>query len=90
MSKNSKNSSASPLKDSCLEKLHSILDGAASSDEKKEFLERHLEVCLPCYKHYHLEMAIRDLLKEKCWKHEAPSELIESIKVKINQELDGK
>ena len=72
------------LKKDCLKKLQSILDGEASSDEKKHFLERHLEDCMPCYKHYHLEMAIRDLLKTKCWNHQAPTEIIESIKNKIN------
>lgn len=72
------------IKSTCLKKLQSILDGEATPDEKKEFIEKHLEVCMPCYKYYHLEMAIRDLLKSKCGNHKAPAEVVESIKSKIN------
>ncbi|MDV3307284.1 MAG: zf-HC2 domain-containing protein [Cyclobacteriaceae bacterium] len=60
--------------------LRLILDGEASEEERKNFFDKHLETCMPCYKTYHLEMAIRDLLKSKCGKHEAPAELIENIK----------
>jgi anti-sigma factor (TIGR02949 family) len=67
-------------KGNCLEMLRLILDGEASEEEKKDFIDKHLETCMPCYKTYHLEMAIRDLLKSKCGKHEAPAELIENIK----------
>jgi len=71
-------------KKNCLEMLQSILDGDASAEEKKEFVEKHLDVCMPCYKKYHLEMAIRDLLKTKCGNHQAPSEIIQNIKNLIN------
>ncbi len=67
-------------KGNCLEMLRLILDGEASEEERKNFFDKHLETCMPCYKTYHLEMAIRDLLKSKCGKHEAPAELIENIK----------
>jgi anti-sigma factor (TIGR02949 family) len=72
------------MKSDCLEKLQSILDGEASVEERKNFLEKHLEVCMPCYKNYHLEMAIRELLKSKCANRQAPVELINNIKSMIN------
>ena len=71
-------------KKSCLDRLHAILDGEATAEEKKEFVERHLDQCLPCYKKYHLEMAIRDLLKTRCCNQQAPADIIENIKSMIN------
>jgi len=76
--------SEQPMKKNCLDMLQAILDGDASAEEKKDFLERHLDVCMPCYKKYHLEMAIRDLLKSKCGNHQAPTEIVENIKNLIN------
>lgn len=68
----------------CLDMLQLILDGEASPEERKNFFEKHLESCMPCYRTYHLEIAIRELLKSKCGKHEAPAELIDNIKKMIS------
>jgi anti-sigma factor (TIGR02949 family) len=76
--------SEQPKKKNCLEMLQDILDGDVSAEERKEFVEKHLDVCMPCYKKYHLEMAIRDLLKSKCGCHQAPSETIQNIRNIIN------
>jgi anti-sigma factor (TIGR02949 family) len=70
----------------CLEMLQTILDGEATADQKDHFLKDHLEQCMPCYKNYHLEVAIRELLKTKCTQH-APQELIDSIKKKVTENL---
>ena len=70
----------------CLQMLQLILDGEATLQQKDHFLKEHLEQCMPCYKNYHLEVAIRDLLKAKCC-HNAPQELIEDIKKKVSQQL---
>lgn len=70
----------------CLQMLQLILDGEASSAQKEHFLKVHLEECMPCYKNYHLEVAIRELLKQKC-SHEAPQELVDDIKNKVIQNL---
>jgi anti-sigma factor (TIGR02949 family) len=78
------NSSNQPKKKNCLEMLHSILDGEASTEEKQHFVDMHLDSCMPCYKKYHLEMAIRELLKSKCGSHQAPTEIVENIKNLIN------
>ncbi len=66
----------------CMEMLQLIVDGEASHDQKEHFLKHHLEECMPCYKNYHLEVAIRQLLKNKCT-GQAPQELIDSIKAKV-------
>jgi len=84
MSKLDQSPSGKDIKGDCLSKLRSILDGEATADEKKNFIEKHLDECMPCYRYYHLEMAIRDLLKSKCGNHQAPVDLIESIRSKIN------
>ena len=70
----------------CFEMLQLILDGEASSQQKEHFLKDHLEQCMPCYKNYNLEVAIRELLKTKCTQH-APQDLVESIKKKVSQNL---
>jgi anti-sigma factor (TIGR02949 family) len=70
----------------CLEMLQMILDGEASSEQKDTFLKEHLEQCMPCYKNYHLEVAIRQLLKTKCTSH-APQELVDDIRRKVIQNL---
>lgn len=70
----------------CFEKLQLILDGEVSSQQKEHFLKDHLEQCMPCYKNYNLEVAIRELLRTKCTQH-APQDLVESIKKKVSQNL---
>jgi mycothiol system anti-sigma-R factor len=75
-----------PNQRECLELLQSILDGEATSEQKDNFLKNHLEECMPCYNNYHLELAIRNLLKKKC-SGEAPQELVNSIKQRVVQNL---
>jgi mycothiol system anti-sigma-R factor len=65
-----------------MEMLQLIVDGEASAEQKENFLMHHLEECMPCFRNYHLEVAIRQLLKNKCT-GQAPQELIESIKAKV-------
>jgi mycothiol system anti-sigma-R factor len=66
--------------------LQLIVDGEATPEQKEHFLTHHLEECMPCYKNYHLEVAIRQLLKSKCT-DSCPQELVESIKAKVIQNL---
>lgn len=72
----------------CMEMLQLIVDGEASPEQKEHFLMHHLEECMPCYKNYHLEVALRELLKNKCT-GQAPQELIDSIKAKVISNLAG-
>jgi anti-sigma factor (TIGR02949 family) len=70
----------------CFEMLQLIIDGEATPEQKDHFLKEHLEQCMPCYKNYNLEIAIRQLLKTKCTNH-APQDLVDSIKKKIAENL---
>lgn len=65
----------------CFELLESILDG--EENNSKEVLKEKLAKCEPCFKHYHLEQAIREVLKTKCTKQQVPSELEFNIREKI-------
>jgi anti-sigma factor (TIGR02949 family) len=70
----------------CLEMLQLIIDGEATPTQKDHFLKKHLDECMPCYKSYHLEVAIRELLKSKC-SNQAPQELVEDIRKKVMENL---
>lgn len=70
----------------CFEMLQLILDGEATVQQKDKFLKDHLEQCMPCYRNYNLEVAIRQLLKQKCTQC-APDDLVESIKKQVIQNL---
>lgn len=68
----------------CLQLLESILDGETSNDSR-ELLDQKLAKCQPCFEYYHLEQAIRDVLKNKCTKQPVPSELAANIRQKIKE-----
>ena len=65
--------------------LQLILDGEATPEQKDDFLKNHLEGCMPCYKNYHLELKIRELLKSKCGGG-CPDEVAAKIKSQITNE----
>jgi mycothiol system anti-sigma-R factor len=67
----------------CMQMLQLIVDDEATPEQKEHFLKHHLDECLPCYKNYHLEVEIRQLLKKKCCGGEAPSDIIDAIKARI-------
>lgn len=68
----------------CMEMLQLILDGEASESEREYYMS-HMEQCMPCYREYNLESAIRQVLKTNIGKKEVPSDLIDCIKSKLNQ-----
>lgn len=68
----------------CMELLELVLDGEAQDGEKEYYL-RHVEKCMPCYRAYNLESAIRNVLKNNLDKKEVPSDLINCIKSKIKE-----
>lgn len=68
--------------ENCIEMLQSIIDGEASAEQRYEFLTNHVERCMPCFKTYHLEMAIKDLVKAKC-SGQCPDGLVDEIKARI-------
>lgn len=68
----------------CMEMLQVIIDGEASN-EQQEYFKNHMDRCLPCFKSYDLDMAIKRLLKTKCCGSDAPTDLIDQIKMQISQ-----
>ncbi len=70
-------------KPTCMEMLQSILDGQATK-EQKDYFKAHMDGCMPCYKSYNLDMAIKELLQSKCCGGDCPEDLVAQIKAKIN------
>ena len=73
-------------KPNCMEMLQFILDNEASP-EQKEYFKTHMDICMPCFKSYELDMSIRQLIKAKCCGGEAPADLVEQIRVQIAQKI---
>lgn len=69
-----------------MEMLQVILDGEAS-EEQKTYFKQHMDMCLPCFKGYELDMAIKQLVKSKCCGGDAPSDLVEQIRITIQQKI---
>lgn len=63
----------------CLESLQLILDGEASVEEEDAFMD-HLNVCMPCYNHYKLDRAVKELLQTRIAKVKIPEHLVDNIK----------
>jgi len=68
----------------CFQLLESILDGEMC-EEGKEVLKEKLDKCQPCFEHFHLEQAIREVLKTKCTKQPVPTQLADSIRQMIHE-----
>ena len=73
-------------KSTCMEMLQVILDGEASP-EQKSYFKQHMDLCMPCFKGYELDMAIKQLVQSKCCGGDAPSDLIEQIRTQIAQKI---
>jgi anti-sigma factor (TIGR02949 family) len=76
---------ASGKKSTCMEMLQTILDGEATP-EQKEYFKTHMDLCMPCFKSYELDMTIRELLKSKC-NGCAPDDLVEQIRSQVAQKM---
>ncbi|MDN5205179.1 anti-sigma factor [Fulvivirgaceae bacterium BMA10] len=72
-----------PDKANCFEILELMMDGEATEEQKKSF-ELQIQHCMPCYKKYHLDVAIKEVLQTKLNNKPAPVDLVDSIKLKIN------
>jgi len=78
--------SASGAKPTCMQMLQFMLDNEVTS-EQKEYFKNHMDGCMPCFKTYQLDMAIKELLKNKCCGGDAPSELVDQIRSQIAQKI---
>jgi mycothiol system anti-sigma-R factor len=72
-------------KPTCMQMLQIILDEQATP-QQKEYFKIHMDRCMPCFKTYHVDATIKELIKSTCCGGEAPHELIEGIKQKISQQ----
>ncbi len=74
--------SATGKKATCMEMLQLILDGEVTP-EQREYFKSHMDHCMPCFKTYEVDMAIKEMLKGKCCGGAAPEDLIEKIKSQL-------
>jgi mycothiol system anti-sigma-R factor len=71
-------------KPNCMEMLQLIIDGEASA-EQQEYFRTHMDMCMPCFKSYSLNMSIKELVKTRCCGDQVPQGLVEQIKMQISQ-----
>ena len=71
----------------CLEILNLVLDGEATPEQQEMFV-KHVQTCLPYYEIYNLDMTIKGLLKTKCCSKDAPNDLLDAIKTRVNGTLE--
>lgn len=68
----------------CMEMLQLMLDGQVTN-EQREYFRSHMDQCMPCFKTFQVDMAIKQLVKDRCCGGEAPDELIHQIKAQIGR-----
>lgn len=68
----------------CMEMLQLVLDGEVTPEQRTYFLS-HMDHCMSCFKAYNVDMAIKQLLKDRCCGDGAPGDLIKQIKAQIIQ-----
>lgn len=66
----------------CIGLLEPVIDGEAS-DTEIQYLKNHIDQCAPCYQHYEIEKAVKEVVKYRIEKKEIPCDLIECIKSKL-------
>ena len=71
-------------KPNCMEMLQLILDGEATA-EQQHYFKNHMDICMPCFKSYSLDMSIKELVKTRCCGDQVPLGLVEQIKMQISQ-----
>jgi anti-sigma factor (TIGR02949 family) len=68
----------------CNQLLQLILDGEATPEQEKKFYQ-HIDTCVYCLNGYELEKSIRKLIKTKIARQTVPTDLVDTIKLKIRQ-----
>ena len=68
----------------CVKNLYSVLDGEASKDQE-DYFRSHINECSPCFNRFEIDKSVKEVLKLKVEHKEVPSNLISSIKNKLNQ-----
>ena len=69
----------------CMKMLQLYLDGEVTAEQRSYFLQ-HMDVCMPCFKTYQVDIEIRRLVKDRCCGDAAPEDLVQKIKAQITQQ----
>ena len=72
--------------DYCIRVLNLIIDGEANEAEQV-FFNTHVKECLKCSQYYTIDQAIREAIRKKLEKKEAPEDLIHSLRNKIKESI---
>jgi anti-sigma factor (TIGR02949 family) len=67
----------------CVSILYPVIDGEAT-EEEINYLNEHIHECSPCFKHYEIEKAVKEVVKHRIEKREVPANLLDCIKSKLN------
>lgn len=70
----------------CIEVLNLIIDGEAN-EEEVEFFNSHIKECLLCSQYYSLEQTIREAIRKKLEKKEAPEDFIDELRNKVKESI---
>ncbi len=73
-------------KASCMQMLQIILDEEATP-EQKAYFNTHMDLCLPCFKTYEVDMTIKQMLKIKCCGDQFSHDMVEQLRIEIKQKL---
>lgn len=63
-------------------RVYEYLDGEMNADDCRK-IQAHLDDCGPCLKQYHLDQALKAVIKRSCACEEAPLELRATILTRI-------
>ncbi len=61
-----------------------LLDGEVT-DDKRDRLQRHLDQCPACLRHYGVEERIKKLIATKCSGEKAPAHVVERVRLQITR-----
>jgi mycothiol system anti-sigma-R factor len=61
-----------------------LLDGECT-DDTRDRLQRHLDACPACLRHYGVEQRIKAVIAAKCSGEKAPAYLVERVRIQITQ-----
>jgi mycothiol system anti-sigma-R factor len=67
-----------------LRQIELYLDGELVGFERVE-VERHLGECSPCSGHSEFQRRLKELLRDKCGCDEVPAQLVERIRLIVDQ-----
>jgi mycothiol system anti-sigma-R factor len=55
------------------------------ADERRKLIQQHLDECSPCLREYGIEQEVKALVGRCCGSENAPDELKERLRAKLNE-----